>query len=320
MQYFLEILRSLSDNELVVRLMFVGLSAAAITVFVLACSVLGSALFSPTRRRLRQVTGQSREPGRDSGIDIGELVEPLGGLVIPKKADERQTTEKRLIQGGFRSDNALTIYYAIRLLMLVLLPTLVLVVSQFLPSMPLKRVLTFLGIAVGAAIYGPQIVLSHAIDKRQLALRRSFPDALDLLVVCVESGLGLAAAIQRVGRELAVSHPILASELAIVNAEMRAGVDRMEALKNLADRTGLDDIQGLVTLLAQSMRFGTSIAETLRVYAEEFRDKRMQAAEEMAAKVGTKLIFPLTFCLFPAFFLVAIGPAILKIMAALANF
>ena len=140
---------------------------------------------------------------------------------------------------------------------------------------------------------------------------------MDLLVVCVEAGLGLAAAIQRVADELAISHPELASELFIVNAEIRAGVERVRALQGLADRTGLDDIRGLVSLLAQSLRFGTSVAETLRVYSDEFRDKRMQRAEEQAAMIGTKLIFPLVLFLFPSFFLVMIGPAILGVLAAL---
>lgn len=320
MQYILEILRSFSDNETVIRLLFVGLSAAAIFIFVLALSLLGSAFTSPARRRIREVAGGDEGSKGSESFDLGKLVEPIGTLVVPKKDAELKTTQARLIHAGYRGENALTSYYAWRLLMIVLLPGLVFIVTQYIPSMPLKRVLTLAAIAVGTGIMGPQLFLSHMVDKRQLKLRRSFPDALDLLVVCVEAGLGLAAAIQRVGKELGVSHPELSAELAIVNAEIRAGVDRLDALKGLADRTGLDDIRGLVTLLAQSMRFGTSIAETLRVYAEEFRDKRMQAAEEMAAKVGTKLIFPLTFCLFPAFFLVAIGPAILKILAALSRF
>jgi tight adherence protein C len=126
--------------------------------------------------------------------------------------------------------------------------------------------------------------------------------------------LGLNAALQRVAQELAVSSPVLAEEMALVNAQVRAGVDRVDALKDLADRTGLVDIRGLVSMLAQSMRFGVSIAETLRVYAEEFRDKRMQRAEEKAAMVGTKMIFPLVLCMFPAFFVVAIGPAVLGVL------
>ena len=147
-------------------------------------------------------------------------------------------------------------------------------------------------------------------------MTHGFPDALDLLVVCVESGLGLAAAIQRVADELGVSHPELAFELATVNAEIRVGVQREQALRNLADRTGLEDIRGLVGLLVQTMRFGTGIADTLRVYSEEFRDKRTQKAEEQAAKMGTKLVFPLVLFMFPIFFIVAIGPAVLRIIDA----
>ena len=158
----------------------------------------------------------------------------------------------------------------------------------------------------------PNLVLNHLVERRQKRLRDAFPDALDMLVVCVEAGLGLSASIQRVAEELRFSHPELGAELALVTAEMRAGVDRESALKGLAARTGLEDIHGLVSLLLQTLKFGTSIADTLRVYAEEFRDKRMQRAEEKAAKIGTKLIFPLVFCLFPAFFVVAIGPAVIR--------
>jgi tight adherence protein C len=152
------------------------------------------------------------------------------------------------------------------------------------------------------------------MEKRIKKLRDGFPDALDLLVVCVESGLGLTAAIQRVADEIAVSHEELAMEMSLVSAETRAGMDRARALKNLASRTGLVDIRGLVSMLVQAMRFGTSIADTLRVYSDEFRDRRMQKAEEQAATIGTKLLFPLVMCLFPSFFLVAIGPAILRFM------
>jgi tight adherence protein C len=151
-------------------------------------------------------------------------------------------------------------------------------------------------------------------ESRLKKLRNGFPDALDLLVVCIEAGLGLGAAIERVARDLEVSHNELAEELRLVNVEMRAGVERPTALRNLAERTGLADIRGLVGLLVQTMRFGTSVADALRVYSEEFRDKRMQKAEEQAALIGTKLIFPLVTCLFPAFFIVAVGPAALRMI------
>jgi tight adherence protein C len=171
--------------------------------------------------------------------------------------------------------------------------------------------------AAAAALVGlivPELVLNQLVERRQKRLRDAFPDALDMLVVCVEAGLGLTASIQRVAEELRFSHPELAAELALVTAEMRAGVDRETALKGLAARTGLEDIHGLVSLLLQTLKFGTSIADTLRVYAEEFRDKRMQRAEEQAAKIGTKLVFPLVFCLFPSFFVVAIGPAVIRLI------
>ena len=170
----------------------------------------------------------------------------------------------------------------------------------------------YCAIAAAVGMFGPNKVLDYMVNSRLKKLRDGFPDALDMLVVCVESGLGLSAAIQRVADEIGVSHKELAMELSIVNAETRAGVDRTKALRNLANRTGLDDIRGLVSMLIQAMRFGTSIADTLRIYSEEFRDKRMQKAEEAAAKIGTKLIFPLVFCLFPSFFTVAIGPAIIR--------
>jgi tight adherence protein C len=158
------------------------------------------------------------------------------------------------------------------------------------------------------------MVLDKLVARRMKKLRDGFPDALDLLVVCVESGLGLTQALQRVADELVVSHPELALELAVVNAEIRAGVDRVGALKNLADRTGLDDIKGLVSLLVQTLKFGTGVADSLRVYSEEFRDKRMQRAEEQAAKMGTKMIFPLVLFLFPGFFIVAVGPAVIRLI------
>jgi tight adherence protein C len=159
-------------------------------------------------------------------------------------------------------------------------------------------------------------VLEKLVRKRMRALTNAFPDALDLLVVCVESGLGLSAAIQRVAEELEISHPDLSFELAMVNAEIRAGMPREQALRNLADRSGLEDIRGLVGLLVQTMRFGTGVADALRVYSEEFRDKRTQKAEEQAAKMGTKLVFPLVLFMFPIFFIVAVGPAVIRIIDA----
>jgi tight adherence protein C len=187
-----------------------------------------------------------------------------------------------------------------------------------MPEVSTPQLAFFAFLAASVGVVGPSTVLDKLVEARMKKIRNGFPDALDLLVVCVESGLGLSGAIQRVADELHVSHPELSMELSLVNAETRAGVDRAKALKNLSERTGLDDIRGLVSLLVQTMRFGTSVADALRVYSEEFRDKRMQKAEEQAALIGTKLIFPLVLCLFPSFFLVAIGPAVIRLIDAFA--
>jgi tight adherence protein C len=196
----------------------------------------------------------------------------------------------------------------------IILPILVFAAARFFPDLATQSVVMYATMGAGVGMLAPNYILHKLLDSRMKQLRNGFPDALDLLVVCVESGLGLGPALQRVANELGVSHPELSFELATVTAEIRAGVQRETALKNLADRTGLTDIRGLVSLLVQSMRFGTSVADALRVYSDEFRDKRMQAAEEQAAKLSTKLIFPLILFMFPVFFIVAIGPAVLRLI------
>ena len=210
-------------------------------------------------------------------------------------------------------------FYAVKALLGILLPLVAVAAATWGWKVAPEHMVWVAGIAAAIGLLAPSIFLDKAAARRQRRLRNGLPDALDLLVVCTEAGLGLRAAIQRVAQELAVSHPDLALEFEIVNAEARAGVEREQALKNLADRTGLEDVRGLVAMLSQSMRFGASIADALRIYADEFRDKRMQLAEEMAAKIGTKMIFPLVLCLFPAFFVIAVGPAVLGVLRVLQN-
>jgi tight adherence protein C len=175
-------------------------------------------------------------------------------------------------------------------------------------------------IALGAAAIGymaPGFVLARMAKKRQHRIRLSLPDALDLLVVSVEAGLGLDQAIQRVGEELAFAHPDLSDELRLVNLEMRAGSARTEALRHLADRTQVDDLGSLAAMLIQTDKFGTSVAQSLRVQSDTLRTKRRQRAEEAAAKTGVKMVFPLVFCIFPAIWVVTIGPAAIKFVQVL---
>ncbi len=243
-------------------------------------------------------------------------IAPVAAFVLPQNELERNKVMLQLHRAGYRTAMSLQVFYLIKTLLLLLLPLLVVLASTWMVEMSSKDVFLYAMFAAGVGMLLPNYVLHRLVKKRMRALTHGFPDALDLLVVCVESGLGLAAALQRVSDELGVSHPELAYELATVNAEIRVGVPRETALRNLAHRTGLQDIQGLVSLLVQTMKFGTGVADALRIYSEEFRDKRTQKAEEKAAKMSTTLIFPLVLCMFPLLFIVAVGPAVLRIIEA----
>ena len=172
-------------------------------------------------------------------------------------------------------------------------------------------------VSAGIGYILPGMVLARLAKRRQHRMRLSLPDALDLLVVSVEAGLGLDQAVQRVADELSLVHPELSEELRLVHLEVRAGTARADALKNLANRTQLDDLSSLVTMLVQTDKFGTSVAQSLRVHSDSLRTKRRQRAEETAAKTGAKMVFPLVFCIFPAIWVVTIGPAAIKFVQVL---
>ena len=293
---------------------FTLLTGAAVFALSLGVWAVASAIAHPLRRRLARLAGSTGEASASSTNALVERIRPLFPYFVPGKEQERSRVSNLLTYAGLRSPSALPVFYACKALLLVGLPALTLLAAPFLPQVSSGKLLFAAVVGALLGFVAPGMWLERRASARQRELRVAFPDALDLLVVCVEAGLGLAPALQRVADDLVISAPELGSELALVNAEMRAGVERTQALKNLAARTGLDDIKGLVALLVQTMRFGTGVADALRVYSEEFRDKRMQAAEEEAAKIGTKMVFPLVFCLFPSFFLVAVGPAVLRLM------
>jgi tight adherence protein C len=312
MEALLDLLNSFWTDEVIFRRLLVGLAAATVFILALGLSNLILNMTSPVRRRMGVV--EEEQPTKDRVMMfVSTAMGPVAAYVLPQKDAERDDMTQKLARAGFRSPQALQVFYLTKSLLVVALPMLVLIGWRWFPDIE-GSTMTYAMAASGIGLLGPNFVLRRLIEKRVKSIRNGFPDALDLLVVCVESGLGLAAAIQRVADELFVSHGELAFELSTVNAEIRAGMPREQALRNLADRTGLPDIKGLVGLLVQTMRFGTSVSDALRIYSDEFRDKRMQLAEEQAAKMGTKLVFPLIFCMFPVFFIVAIGPAVLAIM------
>jgi tight adherence protein C len=190
--------------------------------------------------------------------------------------------------------------------------TFFIVVAVFFQSLATKYVLLGTAILVLLGMALPDFWLRIKTSGRKERIEKAFPDALDLLVVCVEAGMGLDASFNRIGKELELTHPDLSAEFKLMNLELRAGKPRRRALRNLAERTDIDDVSSLVTMLLQTDRFGTSVARSLRIFSETFRTTRYQKAEEIAAKIGTKLVFPLAMCIFPSFFVVAIGPAAIQ--------
>lgn len=319
MEAFLNQISAIVSDVGFLRQLIVWLSALSAFILILGGAVLLINYVDPLRRRVDSLAGGVPQKKGHMGARVATAVGPVAAFVLPQNELERNKVMMQLHRAGYRTSTALQVFYFVKTLMVLVFPLLVFLLSSWLPGISTDNVLVYCMLAAGVGLFAPNYLLHHAVARRSRALTNGFPDALDLLVVCVESGLGLAAAIQRVADELGVSHPELAEELAIVNAEIRVGVQREQALKNLSDRTGLEDIRGLVSLLVQTMRFGTGVADSLRVYSEEFRDKRMQKAEEQAAKMGTKLIFPLILFMFPTFFIVAIGPAVLSIIDAFAS-
>ncbi|WP_137817304.1 type II secretion system F family protein [Pseudomonas sp. 2FG] len=316
MDYLLSLLNRAVGNEELARLLFVGAIglSAVLAVVTLVLLVLG--LQDPVQRRLSLIKRGHAGGGygQETPSNLQLMLEQVGQRFTSAEQGQASTTRTLLTHAGYRSPAAVQMYWAVRLLSPLILLGLTLLALPLIPKLSLTMGIVLVVAAFGVGWLAPAIYVDKRKQARMTRLLVAFPDALDLMVVCVESGLALPQAIERVADEMAVSQPELALELALVNAEIRAGIPSTEALKHLAERTGLEDIRGLVSLLAQSIRFGTSVAATLRIYAEEFRDRRTQLAEEQAAKIGTKLVFPLIFCLWPSFFLVAIGPAIIGVL------
>jgi tight adherence protein C len=314
MEYLAQLLRSLTNDPFIFKIVFTITVAMAAFIFGMGILYLLSTVFDPVRRRMHLLTGGNIDSQEKASGHYSTTLEPLAGLTMPKKDWQRSKVNQTLVHAGIRAPNAITGFYAIKTVLIILLPGTVLFLATLFPHFSTKEVAFAMIIATFLAITLPDAILDSMARRRKRRLSNGFPDALDLLVVCTEAGLGLNQAIDRVAHEIEDNYPDLSQELELVNVEIRAGVKREDALRDLAQRTGLEDIRGLVALLTQSMRLGTGVADTLRIYAEEFRDKRMQRAEELAAKIGTKMIFPLVICLFPAFFVVILGPAYLEII------
>lgn len=245
------------------------------------------------------------------------VAEPLS-RIAPPSAAEAKKLQKQLMHAGYRSARAPVVYRALQLLSLVFFPALVALLCA-VTGRPLGSATFWILTAFVVGFALPRYVLKRMIKSRQLRLQWGLADALDLMVVSIEAGLGLNAAIIRVGDELKDVHPDISEEFAMTNMEIRVGRDRAEALRNLAERTGVEDLRSLCAMLIQADRFGTSIARAVRVYADSLRTKRRQRAEQAAQKAAVKLLFPLACFLFPTLFIALLGPAFINLMDTFAQ-
>ena len=297
--------------------MLVLLISVAVTLFLLATVII--LLFTgtePVYARLMAVAARPTvvdhafETAAPTGMarlatGFTNILKPIRDLIVGKDAD----LSYRLAVAGFRKPEHVEVYAAIKML----LPVVAIVAASF--SGTNVVVAALVGGAIG--FFVPDVVLTQLIARRRDSMRRALPDAMDLLVICMEAGLGIDQAMVRVGDEVRMTCPLLADEFQIINREQRAGKPRLEAWRSMAERVDLDFVRQFVTMLVQTERFGTPIANALGQFADSLRMRRMQAAEEMAAKTGVKLLFPLVLCIFPSIFVVVLGPAILNIQRSL---
>lgn len=238
----------------------------------------------------------------------------LSRYTKPKNEEELSRRRKLMAMAGYRRPINLVIFYGAKVFMAMVLPASILVI-KFLFGMHFDRNILIILLVLFALLgyFGPNLWIHLMIAGRQEKIREGFPDALDLMVVCVEAGMGLDQAIKKISDEMKLSHRVISDEFGLMNLEMRAGRSRQDAMRNLAARTGVDDVKSLVTLLLQTDRFGTSVAQALRVHAATMRTKRRQRAEERAAKLPVKMLFPLICFILPCIFIVIVGPAIIRI-------
>jgi tight adherence protein C len=300
----------LDEEVFILSIVFVATTLVAITVSFLLIGIK-----SPVKSRLDTIRKEAEGNVLKKSNRLDSALGSLAPVMTPKSRKERETVRYHLMHAGFHQDNAMTIYFGIKVFSVAI--GVLMATALYLLSPEMNNLLLIMVMLVAAGMYVPNVFLDRLIKKRQRRIRAGVPDALDLLVVCTESGLGFSASLKRVADELMLSHPDFAEELDMVCVKINAGVEMVDAFEELVRRTGVDDISGLVHMLAHATRIGGSIAQTLREYTEDYRDRRNQEVEEIAAKIPTKMIFPLLVCIWPCFFIVAVGPSILFLTATL---
>ena len=276
----------------------------------------------PVLQRLNRLSQGAGEAAQSSDshwkVVAVKVARSLARLSVPADGWEDSPLRVRFMNAGFRNRSAMMYFFAAKTVLVFALPGVFFMYSSAIwPAMGSPARMYAMLCLAAAGYYAPNLWLRSCVARRQRDLFEAFPDALDLLTICVEAGLGLNAAIARVGEESRVRCPALADEFHLAELELRAGATRESALRNIAIRSGLEDVNSLVVMLVQAERFGTSIAQSLRVYSDTLRTERRLRAEEQAAKIPLKLLFPLIFCIFPSLLVVLLGPAMIRVYRVL---
>jgi|LGVF01.1.fsa_nt_gb tight adherence protein C len=278
---------------------------------------------NPTEERLERLVPHSNpsSQGKPKLLDshesgfITRVTQPINELIAPHSGDISKRSRLRLIQAGYRSKNTYQYYFAVKVVLALLLPAIYLAATPFHTITLVRILILLLLLVVGFGL--PDSILGLSIRSRQKRITKALPDALDLMVICVEAGLGLDMTFKRIGDEIRPICSDLSDEFALTNLEVRAGKTRSDCFKNMSLRTGVPEVNNLMTVLVQTNRFGTSLAKALRVHSDAMRIKRRQIAEEIAAKSTVKLVFPLVCFIFPAIFVVLVGPGVIRIIKVL---
>jgi len=298
--------------------MFLFVTVLLFFAISVAGATIGMKIYVRPKEAMDRVVGGA-QPTEDlpshPSLAFHDLIKRLGNFV-PQSPKDVTVMQRRLIRAGIRKESALKVLYGAKAVLGVTLPLIALAVVAGSETDPgNKFVVVLLAAAIG--FFGPNEYVRRKAAGRQKEIARGLPNALDLLVVCVESGLGLDQAILQVSKELEHAHPEISEEFGLVNLELKAGKRRVDALRNLGERTGVDDLKKLVAVLIQADRFGTGVAQSLRAHSDFMRVQARQVAEEKAAKLGVKLIFPIFFCILPSLFVVTVGPVAMKIVREL---
>ncbi|WP_440878190.1 type II secretion system F family protein [Vibrio natriegens] len=306
-----EFLLSLNISQEMLFMLFV-LVTTIIVVMTVGYIFIG--VNSPVKRKLSEISVGENVQRSSRNEKVMNTLESLAPLTASGNEKDRQTNRMLLMHAGFHQKNALSLFYSIKSLTTIL--GLLIAAGLYLSFPKSNNLYIYMAACAFIGLILPDFILKRMVKKRQNRIRAGVADMLDLLVVCTESGLGFNASLRRVANEMVISHPDLADEIDTVCMKIQAGKSMPDSLREFVIRTGLDEFMGLVSMLSHASRVGGSLVDSLREYTEDYRDKRQQAAEEIAAKIPVKMMFPMVMFIWPCFFIVAIGPSLIQLAEA----